>query len=372
MSGADPRGAPELRVPSFRGALRFWLRAWAGGVYGDADIEKVSELETHLFGSAEEGSKVSITIQSETLATEAFAKGSPIREGNTMRPTGRDYLYWSMASTGSAQRGNLQEAKQFIRPQQRFTLNLRLCPGADDDAQTRLIGAAWLLCQLGALGSRAQRTAGSVQVVSEPVLDSAWADLKFVPAQSLPELHRQLTIGLSLLRTKLVGGSASVKAPSLFDVLHPNACQVWVLQGPWRSADEAIEAIGSAMQRFRARRQPDSGAVAAWLQDDRRPPTVERAAFGLPLPFRYADGGPSDVLEGEKSERRRSPLGLRVTRLANGSFVGIAVLFHSQFLERGENIEFKKSHQNTAPPPNYDLLETFITTSFNAKKVDFV
>lgn len=27
LGGADPRGAPELRAPAFRGALRYWLRA---------------------------------------------------------------------------------------------------------------------------------------------------------------------------------------------------------------------------------------------------------------------------------------------------------------------------------------------------------
>jgi CRISPR-associated protein Cmr1 len=26
LGGADPRGAPELRPPAFRGAMRYWLR----------------------------------------------------------------------------------------------------------------------------------------------------------------------------------------------------------------------------------------------------------------------------------------------------------------------------------------------------------
>ncbi len=32
LGGADPRGAPELRAPSFRGAMRYWLRAALGTV----------------------------------------------------------------------------------------------------------------------------------------------------------------------------------------------------------------------------------------------------------------------------------------------------------------------------------------------------
>jgi CRISPR-associated protein Cmr1 len=32
LGGADPRGAPELRPPPFRGAMRYWLRAALGGL----------------------------------------------------------------------------------------------------------------------------------------------------------------------------------------------------------------------------------------------------------------------------------------------------------------------------------------------------
>ncbi len=34
LTGADPRGEPELRAASIRGALRFWLLALLGGVIG--------------------------------------------------------------------------------------------------------------------------------------------------------------------------------------------------------------------------------------------------------------------------------------------------------------------------------------------------
>jgi hypothetical protein len=39
LTGADPRGEPELRAASIRGALRFWLRALLGGVIGDRDLD---------------------------------------------------------------------------------------------------------------------------------------------------------------------------------------------------------------------------------------------------------------------------------------------------------------------------------------------
>lgn len=39
LGGAGPRGAPELRAPSFRGALRYWLRAALGEAIGDNDLK---------------------------------------------------------------------------------------------------------------------------------------------------------------------------------------------------------------------------------------------------------------------------------------------------------------------------------------------
>lgn len=30
LGGADPRGAPELRAPAFRGMMRYWFRAVLG------------------------------------------------------------------------------------------------------------------------------------------------------------------------------------------------------------------------------------------------------------------------------------------------------------------------------------------------------
>ncbi|MBW2118383.1 MAG: type III-B CRISPR module RAMP protein Cmr1 [Deltaproteobacteria bacterium] len=51
LSGEDGK-TPEPRSPSFRGALRYWLRAGLGGVLGD-DIELVKKKEASVFGSSE-------------------------------------------------------------------------------------------------------------------------------------------------------------------------------------------------------------------------------------------------------------------------------------------------------------------------------
>jgi CRISPR-associated protein Cmr1 len=62
LGGADPRGAPELRVPSFRGVLRYWLRAALGGVMGDHNREAIQKTEAAVFGSTDYSSPISFRL----------------------------------------------------------------------------------------------------------------------------------------------------------------------------------------------------------------------------------------------------------------------------------------------------------------------
>jgi hypothetical protein len=127
-----------------------------------------------------------------------------------------------------------------------------------------------------------------------------------------------------------------------------------------------VEGIGQAMRDFRNRRRPDYQNVRDWLLGGNAPTTVERAAFGLPLPFRYnSPPRVSGVVQGTQHERRASPLHLRVTPLADGTFVGVAVLFTSPFLPEGERLKARgRRSRGTAEVPELDLLQEFVTTSF--------
>lgn len=63
LGGADPRGAPELRPPSVRGALRYWLRAALGGVIGDRNLDGLHRLESAVFGSTDYGSIIQVRLK---------------------------------------------------------------------------------------------------------------------------------------------------------------------------------------------------------------------------------------------------------------------------------------------------------------------
>jgi CRISPR-associated protein Cmr1 len=67
LGGANLHSEPELRPPAFRGILRYWTRAIAGGVIGDQNLTGLHLLETALFGSTENGSPAQIRVAQSTL-----------------------------------------------------------------------------------------------------------------------------------------------------------------------------------------------------------------------------------------------------------------------------------------------------------------
>ncbi len=363
IAGAQPRGTPELRPPAFRGALRYWLRAALGGVYGDSadGLEQVRKAEAAVFGSTEAklGGASAVALQ---IVPKASYTPQPYDRSKS--PTGRDYLYWSMTSSGSQERGNFQDAKKFLPAGTRFDLTLSLRPGATDGAQAmrQAVAALWLLVHLGGVGSRSRRTAGSLSVSKPEKVD----DLGFVlSARTIKEATEQMGLALGLIRSRFLPAQANgVGVPSEFDVLHPKVCRIWVL-GVWPKPDLAVEEIGTALRVFRSRREPDHANVARWLQGEKIP-SVERAAFGLPIPYRYSGGGPFGTIQATGIDRRASPLWLHISRIGSGQYVGVATLFKSRFLAQGTKLQAKTrgSSPPVDPPSDYSLIERWVADAF--------
>jgi CRISPR-associated protein Cmr1 len=377
LGGAEPRGKSELRPPSFRGAMRYWLRALLAGVLGD-DVKRVKEAEAAIFGSTEEkwggASAICIQVDHPPLKPQPFAKqrAQTIKKyGREIKqPTGRDYLYWSMAEF--RRRG--LPARQFIPPGTPFTLTLRVRPGVSsgEAKMQEAVAALWLLMHLGGIGARSRRTAGSLAIVKP----EQFGDLAFtLKGANTQQIANELGKGVSQVR-QMVREIHPAEPPdfqggkSAFDVLHPQACKIWVL-GLWPSWERAVEGIGAAFRDFRTYRPPDHDNVAKWLRGEEIP-TIERAIFGLPLPFRYQKG-PSGVVQGRPSPsdeaitRRASPLWLKVSKTKQGKFVGIATLFLSAFLPEGEKLYEKRDEEMerpVEPPADYSLILGFISEKF--------
>lgn len=367
LGGADSRLNPELRAPSIRGAMRYWYRALLGGstfIRGKDELLTLRENEARVFGTTEHSSAVTVRVTYDTEPVRAsFQKDRAIRTSDGgFLPTGKDYLLWSMAATRQL------PDREYIKPDTKFAITL----GARQDVVALKAATAsfWLLANLGALGARANRGAGSIQAQQ---VDWQSDEIAFRVCQSIDELQTYLTNGIRQCLAAIGDGKAEWRAfkdtqPS-YDVITPDAAQIWIVAnapGGWSSFSDALNGIGEKMRDYRSYRKTvgraDHDAVLQWLEEGGASPQIKRAAFGLPIPFRYSDGGPSDVIQAEGSERRASPLRVRITRLITGKYVGVLTLFQSRFLEEGKSLMLQTRKRKVSPPTNYKVIEDFIQT----------
>ncbi|GBD16840.1 hypothetical protein HRbin26_01748 [bacterium HR26] len=337
LAGADPRGPAELRAASVRGALRFWLRALAGGCYGtdQAGLQQVRDLETSVFGAAggQQGvgaSKVVVSLAGQGLKTESW---QPLGQGREPG-SGIDYLYWSMGQLPV--RGHRLPPKQYFSPDGRFTLTLATRPGVERtaarDAFYHAVRATWLLVHLGGVGARARRTAGSLGVEPERrrtpdgtirVLPVRHLDLPFQLSPRPADAARELEAGLTLVRSRLEALPAvNLQRPD-FEVLDPDWCKIWVFGG-WQGRDAWMEAVDT---------------VGSWLREIRgQLSTNERIVFGMPLVIPQQRTTIEPPPPYTKVERRMSPLWLTLTRTIDGSLLGVATLFMSRLLDARQEV----------------------------------
>jgi CRISPR-associated protein Cmr1 len=135
LGGSDPRGEPELRAASFRGALRFWLRALLGGVLGDRPAE-IFERESQIFGSTDHASPVVVRLKPHRLD---WGEHYPLPHHKERKFRGFN---------------GFNPGKQF-----------EVCLLSHDEvALKQAQKALQLLCYLGGLGRRSRRGFGSLQI----------------------------------------------------------------------------------------------------------------------------------------------------------------------------------------------------------------
>src|SRR5205823_2291481 len=162
------------------------------------------------------------------------------------------YMFWSA----------YQGRRGFLLPGQGFHLRLQTRPFdvspvdvegqiIDRDRAFELaLAALWLVVQLGNMGFRARRGAGGLRVEDTP---AGWPDA-LPPLQVRARTPGELADGLAqdLGRLRRFGGWEPVEhvtAPTSFNVLHPDAFTLQVLDRPFPSWWEALDVVG---QTFRA------------------------------------------------------------------------------------------------------------------------
>ncbi|MEM3505579.1 MAG: type III-B CRISPR module RAMP protein Cmr1 [Archaeoglobaceae archaeon] len=187
LAGANQR-EPELRAPSFRGLMRFWLRALLGGVLGN-NPQEIFKHESAVFGSTEHASPVIVRVDlRDELQSEDYR---PLPHNPK-----KSFTFKGLA------------------PDQIFTLTLL---SRDENALKKAAKALQLLCLLGGLGRRSRRGFGSLQIVN--------GDLPKLEASTTKELSSRLKEQLE----KITGNKfASVSSTPSFPILHPWWTQIRV------------------------------------------------------------------------------------------------------------------------------------------------
>ncbi|MDW8002553.1 MAG: type III-B CRISPR module RAMP protein Cmr1, partial [Deltaproteobacteria bacterium] len=118
LAGSSPRSLPEIRAPSFRGVMRFWLRALLGGVVGD-NPKEIFMRESAVFGSTEHASPITIRVKQESLKKERFSDLAKWNEQKrSYEKQGIAYLFFSARRIGQ------EQERAAICADQKFTIEI--------------------------------------------------------------------------------------------------------------------------------------------------------------------------------------------------------------------------------------------------------
>lgn len=270
LGGAEPTQEAELRLASFKGALRFWWRALMWSVV--RDVRELQRVEASLFGSSENGQSRILMRLEKCVVSE-----SKVTE------------HWSPASwqryTGYGLR---EKGERCFLPTGEWKLFLRAVRSRDAEIES-LVGALKLLGLAGGLGSRSRKGWGSTTLVA---LDGApWQ----CPANS------------DAWRTSvqsLFGGELPDSAPFTAATIGSR----------WNAGPAFANA--AAAQRWLGERYRDSVKATE--------PKAVRAQFGLPREFKRATP--------PRHERRASPLFLHVHSCGDGKALPCALWLPANFL----------------------------------------
>jgi len=348
-SGAGPAGAsgrqPGVRVPSLRGAMRFWFRALVGGVTGP-NLSLLAELERMVFGSTEASCPVPLRIPDP-----------PAQRAAGTEQMNRWVVY--LLGQGLGDLRNTITIRPYVQPGAKFDVKLRLRKtgqntgenvAVHENVAALTLASLWLLSSYGGIGARTRRGFGGVRITgSEGWLPPPWTPESIQsPAlghyEGLRFLWPDDTLGkclTMLFNTRGVNAREAWTTPPTFPVLHRQHTIAGVSGGGvFDNWGHTLRHTGEQLRNFRASRH----APGARYMPARKTPEWEDVIWGpgdhfsvgaLGLPVVFKKNGPivnaerSDRAEREdNSLRRASPLWLRAVgsgdewRLFSFAFLG--------------------------------------------------
>ena len=337
-AGANDKVA-ELRLPSFKGMLRFWWRALAWSRFG-GDLSAVQREEDTLFGSADGGrSRVSMRLAEPPPPGTHVAQGDMLRVPKTNKVVGQGarYLGYGLMEAFDGRKtraGRL--ARSCFRAPFKFTVQMRV-RSLEQEAAESLMNSLVAMGTLGGMGAKSRKGYGSLVLQALRV----YGEERWRKPQREAELARVIT--------SLSVSAANSNASSLPDytAISSKSRHVLVTSGH-REPVELLNLVGRELVRYRSwghnGRVLDGVPRERVFEDDHelmkmhpqsRRTHPRRIAFGLP--HNYGKGerwqvGPAD----RQLDRRASPLFVHIHECGK---LPVAVLsfMPARFLKEGKS-----------------------------------
>ncbi len=321
--GADKNTA-ELRLPSFKGALRFWWRSMMCGK--KISKEELHEKEAALFGSSDQKvgqSKVIMQLIDEDLlesltSTTAF-KGEQF---GGLRYFGRGVM---------DHRGKLSSA---MIPGGNFTVRLRISPVLTKDQIEEVQKALIFLGTVGGLGSKSRKGFGSLTLTS---------------LKTDGELHELDSDPIVRIRKLFKDGELTTEQPEW--TAWSNKSRLLTVENDSNAGSNGalflLNELGREQVYYRSwgrnGRVLDKGRENNFTEDHDLskglPVTIKypkRVVFGLPHSYQTGSVEPAD----KKITRRASPLFIHIHQTDDDSLpVGVISFLPSRFLPGKEEIK---------------------------------
>ena len=346
MSGAD-KNIAELRVPSIKGALRFWFRAMAFGRLGSVD--KVKEEEARIFGSAGNDmgqAKIHLRLKVNDSVDQYKDQILKYTNGQPVGPGAR-YLGYGVVESVPSKKRNTKEG-QILRSCLRYpfdgTLSILIKRGTSDGDIQSIANAIIALGFFGGLGSKSRKGYGSFNLrelkLGEKVLFKEPKD-----AEELKQIMSSFFEDCGLSSFSHLPPFTAFSKMTRVDIIDSGA-------DPLR----LLNSVGEAMQMYRSwgrnglvngkasernfKADHDLSQMAIRTKVSAHP---LRVVFGLPHNYYFSSLQEKVDVKPERLERRASPLFLHIQELGNGKFAAVSAIIPAEFLPAGAKIRVGNS-----------------------------
>lgn len=326
----------ELRLASFKGALRFWWRTLMAGTYG-GNIQKLYAAEARLFGSSEREfgqSKVRLRLIHQESDFDMIREGELVYRG---KRNGLSYLgYGVMNFRGELQRPALRAGG--------FKMSIRVSQRTNPADIIGIHASLILLGSVGGLGSKSRKGYGSLSLI------------RMEENGKSIDISDDVAERLALVVTN---------PPDL-------SCEwtAWTRQSRvivWNTRDEPLEllnSLGERLSKYRlwqgegqSRFEDDHHSVFNYLNAGERPAhPPARIAFGLPHNYFFrslsdreqrlnvkAEIGPVSREGTAELTRRGSPVMLHIDRCLPDATTAVVTFLPSKFLPDGVDVKMTDS-----------------------------